>query len=166
MISIISAISKNNCIGKNGQIPWDLPEDMKHVRELTTGHVIIMGKNTWESIPEKFRPLPNRKNIVICDKAGYAVPESVETYATIQQALDAHPNEEIFGFGGGGIYREMINIAETLYITHVDKEIENCDVYFPEIDPSLWKETAREDHTGFSFVTYTRKSDSNAQHQH
>lgn len=158
MIAIIAAISKNNCIGKNGQIPWNIPEDMKRVRELTTGNVVIMGKNTWESIPEKFRPLPNRVNIVITSQANYAVPPSVEVYSTIQQAIAAHSGERIFGFGGAGIYKEMINIADTLYITHVDQKISDCTAFFPKIDPAVWKEIEREDHTGFAFVKYIRNS--------
>lgn len=155
MIALIAAISKNNCIGKDGKIPWNLPEDMKRVRELTTGKVIIMGRKTWESIPEKFRPLPNRTNAVITSHAQYKIPKGVEVYTTIQQAIDAHPQEDIFGFGGAGIYKEMINIADTLYLTHVDQEIPECNAFFPEIGPE-WKETERENHEGFSFVTYER----------
>lgn len=154
MISLVAAISKNNCIGKDNTLPWDIPADMKRVKELTIGRNVIMGRKTWESIPEKYRPLPKRKNIVITRNAEYPVPKGVEVYTTIQAAVDAHKDEDVVGFGGQRIFEDMMPMADILYITHVDKEVQECHAFFPTINPNAWKETEREDFDGFSFVTY------------
>lgn len=157
MIIIVAAISKNNCIGRDNAIPWNLPEDMKRMREITKGKVLIMGRNTWESIPEHRRPLPNRVNVVITKNQAYLLPPGVERYDSIPEALKAHPNEDIMGFGGQRIFEEMIKIADVLEITHVDETTDNCHAFFPKIDPAIWRETKRENHKNFSFVTYTRR---------
>ena len=156
MISLDAAFSENNCIGKGGKIPWHIPEDMKRVKALTIGKVVIMGRVTWESIPDKFRPLPDRTNVVITSQVKYTVPSGVEVYASVDAAIAAHPNEEIVGFGGAGIYKALFDRAEVLYITHVRGTIEACDAFFPNIDAAIWQETARKNHEGFSFVTYQR----------
>ncbi len=155
MLSLIAAISKNNCIGKDNQVPWHIPEDLKHFKEVTTGKAVLMGRKTWESIPEKFRPLPKRKNIVITRQKDYPVPAGVELYQEIEAALTAHPNEEIMVIGGAEIYRQTIARADRLYITEVN-QVADGDAFFPEIDTSVWKEVGRENHTGFSFVIYER----------
>jgi len=155
-ISIVAAISTNNCIGKNGELPWNIPADMKRVKELTVGKNVIMGRRTWESIPEKYRPLPNRTNIVITSDANYSLPAGVERNATVQEAINAHQGEEIVGFGGQRIFEAMLPLADTLYITHVDRVVEEGDAFFPLIDSSIWKEVERKNHEGFSFVTYKR----------
>lgn len=156
MISLFAAISKNNCIGKDGEIPWHIPEDMKRLREATTGKVLIMGRKTWESIPEHRRPLPKRTNVVITRNTEYLVPPGVEVYASIENALGAHKEEDIVGFGGQFVYEELLDKAELLDICHVDTIIEDGNAFFPTIDPSQWKEAWREDHDGFSFVQYRR----------
>lgn len=155
-ISLVAAISKNNCIGKNGELPWHIPEDMKRVKELTTGNVVVMGRKTWESIPEKYRPLPNRTNVVITRQEDYSVPQGVFVYASVEDALEAHKGEHIIGFGGQMIYEHLMPRADTLEITHVDEHVDACDAFFPSIDLDAWKETKREDHNGFSFVTYKK----------
>ncbi len=155
-IILLAAISKNNCIGKNGKIPWYIPEDFKRMREITRGKVLIMGRNTWESIPEHRRPLPDRINVVITRNEQYLLPEGVEQYSTIQDAIDAHLDEDIISFGGEGIYKEMIAYADVLDITHVDQTIKDGNAFFPDIDPIVWKDVWREDHEGFSFVRYER----------
>jgi dihydrofolate reductase len=156
MITLIAAIGKNNCIGKNGDIPWDIPADMKRLRKITLGKVLIMGRKTWESIPEHRRPLPGRTNVVLTSNESYPLPEGVERYNSIEDALEAHKDEEIIGFGGQRIFAEMMPMADTLDITHVDMEIDACDAFFPAINLDVWKETWREDHEGFSFVIYKR----------
>ena len=156
-ISLIAAISKNYVIGKNNDLPWHIPEDLKHFRDVTRGKTVLMGRKTWESIPEKFRPLPKRVNIVVTRNKEYQVPESVVLFNNIEEALASRSNEEVMVIGGGGIYAQTIKKADMLYITHVDMEVEG-DVLFPQIDLSVWKETEREDHDGFSFVTYKRQS--------
>lgn len=156
MISLIAAISENNCIGKENTLPWYLPEDLKRFKKLTTGHVVLMGRKTWESIPDKFRPLPNRTNVVITRQENYTA-DGAKIFKTIQEALKTHKNEKIFVIGGGQIYKQTIDLADTLHITHVKKTIDSCDVFFPKIDPEIWKKTEEERHEQFSFVTYIKK---------
>lgn len=155
MIALIAAIAKNNCIGKDNQLPWHIPEDLEHFKKLTTGKVVLMGRKTWESIPEKFRPLPNRKNLVITRNTNYEIPKGMEIFNNTESALEKYKDQDVFVIGGAGIYKQTIDLADTLYITHVHKEVEG-DAFFPEIDPEIWKEVEREDHEKFSFVTYKR----------
>lgn len=157
MITLVAAISKNNCIGKDNAIPWDIPEDMKRMREITKGKVLIMGRKTWESIPENRRPLPQRTNVVITRDKNYPLPPSAERFDSVNEAIAAHKNEEIVGFGGQRIFEEMIGIADILDLTLVDQHIENCHAFFPVIDMKEWKVNKEEKLDGFSFVTYIRK---------
>ncbi|PIZ94257.1 MAG: hypothetical protein COX81_04050 [Candidatus Magasanikbacteria bacterium CG_4_10_14_0_2_um_filter_37_12] len=156
MITLVAAISKNNCIGKNNDLPWNIPEDFKHMHKLTLGKVLIMGRKTWESIPENHRPLQNRTNVVITRNNDYELPEGVERYDSIQEALLKHKDEEIVGFGGQKIFEEMILIADVLEITHVDQVVEECHAFFPSIDLNVWQETWRKNYEGFNFVTYKK----------
>ena len=156
MLSLISAISNNNVIGVDNDLPWHIPEDLKHFREKTRGKTVLMGRKTWESLPEQYRPLPKRLNIIITRQEDYTSGENIEVFSSIDAALLAHKDEDIMVIGGGGIYAQTIDIADTLYITHVNKEVEG-DVVFPDIHGSMWKETERDDRDGFSFVTYERK---------
>ncbi|MBT4153192.1 MAG: dihydrofolate reductase [Candidatus Magasanikbacteria bacterium] len=155
MISLIVAMSENNCIGKDGGLPWHIKEDMARVKAFTTGKVLIMGRNTWESIPKKFRPLPNRTNIVITRNEAYDVPKGVEVYNSIEAAIEAHKNEEIVSFGGAGIYKAMLPIADKLEVTHVHKHVDG-DTFFPDVNWDEWKETARENFEDYSFASYER----------
>ncbi|PIR74298.1 MAG: hypothetical protein COU35_03325 [Candidatus Magasanikbacteria bacterium CG10_big_fil_rev_8_21_14_0_10_47_10] len=155
MIAHVVAIAQNNCIGKNGTLPWHLPEDLRHFKAVTDGHVVLMGRKTWESLPEKFRPLPNRINIVITRNANYLVPTGVELFTDLDAALRAHAKEDIMIIGGAEIFRQTMDLADTLYITHVQQTVEG-DAFYPEINFSVWKETEREDRDGYSFVTYVR----------
>ncbi|PIT86695.1 MAG: hypothetical protein COU33_01735 [Candidatus Magasanikbacteria bacterium CG10_big_fil_rev_8_21_14_0_10_43_6] len=157
MITLVAAISKNNCIGKDGDIPWDIPEDMKRMRAFTKHKVLIMGRKTWESIPPKRRPLPERTNVVITRDASYSLPEGAVKYSSIEEALQAYSGQEIVSFGGTRIFHDMITYADALEITHVDQDIPACDAFFPPIDMTVWKEVSREDHDGFAFVRYERK---------
>ncbi len=153
--SLIAAVSQNNCIGKKGALPWYLPEDLKHFKKLTAGKVVLMGRKTWDSLPEKFKPLPNRVNVVITRQTDLVVPTGVEVYHTIDEALAAHQNDAVMVIGGAEIYRQTIDRADTLFITAVHQKIDG-DVFFPVIDPAVWQETEREEHEGFAFVTYQR----------
>ena len=156
MITLIAAISKNFCIGKDNDLPWNIPEDMEHMRAATLGKVLIMGRKTWESLPEHRRPLPKRTNVVITRNKDYELPEGVERYDSIEEAVEAHKKEEIVGFGGQRIFEEMIKIADELDLTLVDQEIPECHAFFPTIDPKIWQEAERDDRDGFSFVKYKR----------
>ena len=157
MLSLIAAISKNNCIGKNNQLPWDIPEDMKHFVKMTKNKTVLMGRKTWESIPKKFRPLPNRTNIIITRNINYKseVPKDVEVYTSIKEAIHNHKDEEVIIIGGGQIYKQTVDLADKLYITHVNMTVDG-DAFFPEINMNTWQETEREDHEGFSFVNYKK----------
>jgi dihydrofolate reductase len=151
-VTLIAALSRNRCIGKNGTIPWRIPEDMAHFKALTTGNVVVMGRKTWESLPERFRPLPERTNIVLTRQTDYPLPDGVERYVSLTDALEAHPYELLFVIGGGEVYKEALPLADRLELTHVDQDVDG-DAFFPEIG-EVWKEVTREDHDGFSFVSY------------
>jgi dihydrofolate reductase len=160
MISIIVAIAENNGIGLNNDLLWHIPEDMKRFRQITSGHRIIMGKRTYESLPN--RPLKNRINIVISDIPGDEYEGCIMAYS-IEEALQHCPeDEECFIIGGGMVYRQFLPLADRLYITRVHKSFE-ADVFFPEIDPEEWEESERTEGSGegldfaYSFITYNRK---------
>jgi dihydrofolate reductase len=160
MISIIVAIAENNAIGMNNDLLWHIPEDLRRFRQITTGHRVVMGKRTYESLPN--RPLKNRTNIVISDIPGDRYEGCLMAYS-LQEALDlCPPDEESFIIGGGMVYRQFLPLADRLYITQVHRSFEG-DVFFPAIDPEEWEETAREEGKGegldftYSFITYDRK---------
>jgi dihydrofolate reductase len=160
MISIIVAIAENYAIGRNNDLLWHIPEDMKRFKRLTTGHKIIMGKRTYESLP--YRPLTDRTNIVISDIPGDSYDGCIMAYSIDEALQHCNPAEECFVIGGGMVYRQFMPLADKLYITWVHREFE-ADTFYPEIDPEIWEETEREEgqneEPGFaySFVTYTRK---------
>lgn len=156
MLTLIAAVATNGVIGKNNELPWHLPEDLKHFKTLTTGHTVLMGRKTFESIVTRLgKPLPERKNIVITRQTDYQVPEGVFVYQDIETALKNHAEEKIFVIGGAEMYRQTIDLADTLEITHVDQTVDG-DATFPFIDPKIWHPTAEEKHEDFSFVTYSR----------
>ena len=155
-IALIFAAANNNCIGKNGMLPWHIPEDLAHFKKLTENKTVLMGRKTWESLPEKYRPLPNRTNIVITRQNDYALPEGVLRYDSVDTALAKHANEDIMVIGGGEIFTQTIARADTLAMTHVTQTVDAGTAFFPAIDPNIWRETERENHDGFSFVTYKK----------
>ena len=137
MISIIAAIGKNNELGKNNTLIWSMPADMKFFRDTTRGHTVIMGRKTFESIG---KPLPNRKNIVITRDKNYK-KDGIEIVNSLNEAINLTiPNEEVFVLGGGEIYKQAIEIADKLYITHINTEDSEADSFFPEIIPLVWNE--------------------------
>ena len=143
MISLIAAIEKNNELGKKNMLLWSLPADMKHFRETTSGHTVIMGRKTFESIG---KPLPNRKNIVITRDLNYK-KEGIEVVHSLEEAVKkTKKEEEIFVIGGAEIYKQAIGIADKLYITHIDAEEKSADAFFPEIIPVVWNEISHEEH--------------------
>lgn len=154
-LALIAAVAHNNCIGKDNTLPWHIPEDLRHFKELTTGKTVLMGRKTWESLPPNFRPLPNRKNIVITSQVAYSVPEGVEVFTSIEAALSAHIHDDVFVIGGAQLYKQTIDKADTLHLTEINESVDG-DAFFPTIDLTMWRETARETHPTFSFVTYTR----------
>ncbi|HTM98802.1 MAG TPA: dihydrofolate reductase [Pedobacter sp.] len=135
-ISIVVAISENNAIGKDNQLLWHLPADLKHFKEITTGHTIIMGRKTYDSIG---KPLPNRRSIVITKNASLVIP-GVEVVTSVANAFElCKQEEEVFVIGGAEIYRQSLAYATHIYLTRVHQEY-GADTFFPEIDPSEWKE--------------------------
>jgi len=160
-ISIIVAIAENYAIGKDNDLLWHISDDLKRFKRLTTNHPVIMGKNTFYSLP--FRPLPKRTNIVLSDKAGELIEGCVMAYS-IEDAIekmDAHT--ENFIMGGGSIYKQFIPLADKLYITRVHRQFE-ADTFFPEIDLEIWKlieseynEPEKEGSFSFTYEIYERK---------
>jgi len=134
MISIIVAVSDDWGIGRNNELLWHIPEDLKRFRKLTMGNALIMGKKTWESLPRK--PLAGRKNIVLTDVHGELIDGSITAYS-IEDAMNKCRDEEVFVIGGGSIYRQFIDRADRLYITHVHRKAP-ADVYFPVPRPEEW----------------------------
>lgn len=134
MISIIAAIGKNRELGKDNKLLWHISEDFKRFKELTMNKVVIMGRKTYESLPEKFRPLPNRVNVVVTRDLNYKnegiiVCKSIE--AALRQA-QGKPSKEVFIIGGASIYEQGIKYADKLYLTLVDKEFPEADTFFPD----------------------------------
>ncbi|MDF3035029.1 MAG: diacylglycerol kinase [Paucimonas sp.] len=157
-LTLIVAIDAHRGIGVNNTLPWRLPEDLAHFKRTTSGHTVIMGRKTFDSIG---RPLPNRRNIVITRNSDWR-HEGTETAGSIEQAIKlAGAEDEIFIIGGAQIFADALPLAGKLIVTEIDTGFD-CDTFFPEINRSVWKETAREKHRseqydcGFDFVSYIR----------
>ncbi len=158
MIAIVVAHSANRVIGRDGTLPWRLPSDLRRFRELTAGHTVLMGRRTFESLPDAFRPLPDRRNLVLSGDPGYRA-EGAEVFASLGAALAACDGD-CFVIGGEVTYRDALPLCQRLYATEVDGEVEG-DAFFPELDPDEWRlvEDAgphRENELGFAFRTYER----------
>jgi dihydrofolate reductase len=161
MISIIVAIAKNYAIGKNNDLLWHIPEDLKRFKQITTGHKIIMGKKTYLSLP--FRPLKNRENIVITDNPA-DVFEGCTVIFSIAEAINkCSQGEENFIIGGASVYKQFLPLTDRLYLTWVNKDFDG-DVFFPEIDFEQWEIVSQEDFPvdgqlgfSYSYVIYDRK---------
>lgn len=153
IITLIAAHDKNLVIGKEGGLPWHYPEDLKHFKKTTLGKTIIMGRGVFEELNEI--PLPERRNIVLSTTQSY---DQVDTYTSLDEALNSVDEEEIFIIGGGVLYREAIKRADRLIITEIHEDYEG-DTYFPEYRDQIgkvWKEHKREDKEELSFVVYER----------
>jgi len=161
-VSIIVAMGSNYVIGKDNTLPWcgQLSADMKHFRELTMDHPIVMGRNTYESLPRK--PLPGRLNIVVTSQREYNAPGCL-VVSSFQEVLDCCRSDEVVIIGGVRLYLAALPLAHQIYLTLIHQEFEG-DVRFPKIDSRVWKETKREDHEPdernlyrYSFLTLVRK---------
>jgi len=160
MITIIAAIGKNNELGKDNDLIWHLPADLKRFKKVTTGHTIIMGRNTFESIG---KPLPNRRSVIITRNKDYQ-QEGCEVVHSLEEAVNLVQNEQAFIIGGAQIYKESLEkgLADQLDITKVHANFE-ADVYFPLIDETVWEEFSKEDFEAdeknkfdFSFLQYRK----------
>lgn len=161
MLSIIVAINKNRGIGFENKLLYWLPNDLKRFKALTTGHTIIMGRKTFESLPKG--ALPNRRNIVLSRNLT-ATFEGAEHFSSLEEALKhCTDNEEIFIIGGASLYAEAFPIADKLYLTEINDSEKQADAFFPPIDTTVWKEKSRECHFkdekhlySYSFIDYER----------
>lgn len=158
-LTIIVATDAQRGIGINNTLPWKLPEDLAHFKRTTTGHPIIMGRKTFDSIG---RPLPNRRNIVVTRNGQWA-HEGVEAVASLEAALALLDGAEGFVIGGAEIYQQALPLANQLIITQIAHTFD-CDAFFPEIDADAWQEAARDEHVSdasgwhYAFVTLRRKA--------
>jgi dihydrofolate reductase len=164
IVSLIAAVTKNHVIGKNNDLPWKLPDDMKYFMETTSGHAVIMGRKNFFSLPPKFRPLKNRQNIVVTRNKEAIKGYDVDVATSIEEAFKQAPNnEEVFVIGGAEIFKQTLSKADRLYITEIDTVLDG-DVYFPEFNKKDWIEFSRIHHNAderhafaFDFVIYHRK---------
>ena len=159
-LALIVAVAQNRVIGRDGALPWRIPEDLRRFRALTTGHTIVMGRRTWESLPHG---LPNRQNIVVTRNPAYCADDGIVA-STLDDALArAECPPPVFCIGGGELYRSALPLAQVAYVTEIARPFEG-DATFPELDPREWRETAREPRVQengealhYAFVTYERR---------
>jgi dihydrofolate reductase len=156
-LTIIVATDASNGIGINNALPWHLPEDLAHFKRLTSGHPIIMGRKTFDSIG---RPLPNRRNIVISRNPAWQ-HEGVERAASLEEAISlAGGVPQAFIIGGGQVFEQALPLVDKLVITRIGRTFE-CDAFFPPLPAGEWREEAREEHVSaaglpYSFISYSR----------
>lgn len=163
-VILIAAVADNGVIGNGNSIPWRIKEDMQRFKKLTTGHPVIMGRKTYDSFPEKFRPLPERTNIVLTRDAlafikQYGEHPSVRLVISLEEGLGVGHSlhSDIYIIGGGQVYAAALPFADKLELTRVHQKPEG-DVFFPTFSSVDWSETNREDREGYSFLTYQNKS--------
>jgi dihydrofolate reductase len=160
-LSLIAAVGRNGEIGRGNDLLWRTREDQLHFKNTTMGHPVVMGRKTWDSLPERFRPLPGRRNIVVSRNASFEA-QGAEVVASLDAALAlAVGTPRVFVVGGAQLYALALPRAHELVLTEVDAEFE-ADVFFPAWDPTAFDEVAREAHTdpegrGYAFVTYRRR---------
>jgi len=164
IISAIAAVSRNFVIGRNNDLPWNLPDDMKFFMQTTKGHHCIMGRKNYDSIPEKFRPLPNRTNIVVTRQKAFRAPGCI-VVNSIERAVEiaqSNGETEVFIIGGADIYRSSMPITQRMYLTEIQAEVHG-DVFFPSFNKTEWKEIKRIHHPAdekhayaFDFVIYEK----------
>lgn len=155
-IGVIAAIGRDRGLGKDNELLWSIPDDLKRFKALTTGHPVIMGRKTWESIPEKYRPLSNRTNIVITGDSSYEAPGAIVVRSfpeALSRARDTEGAEEIFAIGGSRVYECALPFATNLYLTLIDDQ-KPADVFFPAYETEFTKELAR-DERNWEGLSYT-----------
>ena len=156
-VIIIAAMAKNRVIGKDNKIPWYIKDDFKHFKELTLNNPIIMGKNTFLSLPKK--PLPKRENIVLTFSKYSFSYDNITIKNSIKDAFEYCKNKnypKIYIIGGASIYKQSIDLVDKIELTVIDKDYEG-DTYFPEFDLNKWKLIKEEKNKGYSFLTYLKK---------
>lgn len=161
-MNLIVAISENNAIGKSGDLLCHLPNDLKYFKQLTTDATVVMGKNTFLSLPR--RPLPNRRNIVLTRDTAFAYENTEVAHSIEELRLMLHEQENVFIIGGGKVYEQFLPIVDKLYITHIHHSWEDADTFFPAINPAVWQCISEEHHAiderhayAYTFAVYTKK---------
>ena len=159
---VVAAVARNGVIGRDGGIPWHLREDLARFRALTTGQPVVMGRKTWDSLPDRFRPLPGRQNVVVTRDRAWSA-DGTERAASLEDALELLDDREtVFVIGGASLYSDALPLADELELTEVDLEPEG-DSFFPDWERGAFEEMSREPHVSedgaaFAFVTYRRRS--------
>ena len=164
VLSLIAAVSENNVIGRNNELPWHLPADMKFFKDKTMGHCVVMGRKNFDSIPDKYRPLSGRTNIVITRNTHIHFDGAVKAHSlheAIQIAKEKNESE-CFIIGGGEIFKHAIDVGDRIYLTRIHHHFEG-DVHFPEVDQKKWKQVSIQEFQpdeknkyGFSIITLDR----------
>ncbi len=163
MLSIIAAVDEHNAIGRAGELLCHLPNDLRHFKEITLGSAVLMGRNTFFSLPK--HPLPGRRNIVLTTQADFTF-EGVDVLHSQEEALAFlnSQEDEVFVIGGGSVYRQLLPFADKLYLTHIHHRWDDADTFFPTIDTAVWKQISAEDHTAdeknpysYTFAEYIRR---------
>jgi dihydrofolate reductase len=157
----VAAVAQGGVIGRDNAIPWRIREDMERFRAVTMGHPVVMGRRTWDSLPDRFRPLPGRRNVVVTRNDAWQA-DGVQRAGGLADALrllDGAP--QVFVIGGAELYAEALSLADELLLTEIDAEVEG-DTFFPSWDRAAFREELRERHVSdmgirFSFVTYVRR---------
>jgi dihydrofolate reductase len=161
-ISLVAAVARGGVIGRDGTIPWRIAEDARRFREVTIGHPVVMGRRTWESLPERFRPLPGRRNVVVTRNPEWHA-DGAERAGSLEDALLlVEGAERVSVIGGAELYADALPLADELLLTEIDLEVQG-DTFFPAWDRSEFDEESREEHVSedgipFAFVTYVRRS--------
>ncbi len=161
IVSLVAALARGGVIGRDNGIPWRLPEDMAHFREVTMGHPVVMGRLTWDSLPERFRPLPGRRNVVISRNRDWH-GQGADRVGSLEEALQLVDGaQHVYVIGGGQVYGAALPLADELLLTEIDLDVEG-DTLFPRIDGSTFEEVSREPHVAsngieFAFVRYVRR---------
>lgn len=160
-LALIAAVARNGAIGRDGRLLWHEATDQQHFRRVTMGCPVIMGRRTWESLPARFRPLPQRRNLVLTRQAAYPAP-GAETAGGLADALARVADAaQVWVIGGARLYADALPLADRLVLTEIDADLDG-DTHFPAWDRAAFVETAREAHTSaagvpFAFVTYERR---------
>ena len=161
-VTLVAAIARNGVIGRDGAIPWRIPKDVAYFKELTTGHAVVMGRRTWDSLPDRFRPLPDRRNVVVTRNSLWRV-KGAERAGSVEEALELLLDvDRVFVTGGAEIYAEALPLADEMFLTEIDDDVAG-DTFFPHWDRDAFVQASRDEHVSddgvpFAFVTYRRHS--------
>ncbi|MEP7224147.1 MAG: dihydrofolate reductase [Actinomycetota bacterium] len=160
-VSLLAAVAHGGVIGRNGGIPWRIAEDVEHFKVLTTGHAVVMGRRTWDSLPDRFRPLPRRPNVVVTRNPGWRAEGAVRAGSLDEALRMLEGTPCVYVIGGAEIYAAALPLADELLLTEIDLDVEG-DTVFPDWDRGDFEEVSREQRvseTGasFAFVTYVRR---------